>query len=135
MTDNELLHHTSQIASAYLSNNQVLAHEVPEVIGSVHHALSQIANPPSPEKPEAKPVVDPKKSVFRDQILCLECGSPFQMLRRHIRVDHGLTPDEYRKKYHLVADYPLVSPDYAARRSDLAKKIGLGTKGGRRKAA
>lgn len=127
---NELVSLTADIVSAYVSNNTVVPTDLPKLISETHGSLAQAAARASePLKEELKPAVPIKKSVTPDFLVCLECGKSFKSLKRHLRTDHGLTADEYREKWHLPHDYPMVAPNYAAARSKLAKKMGLGRKG------
>src|SRR6202163_1376845 len=117
------------IVSAYVSNNSVRTAELPGLIAEVHRALNgthAIANEPEPEP--RKPAVNPKRSVFPDYIVCLEDGKKFKSLKRHLRTHYDLSPEEYREKWGLAHDYPMVAPNYAAARSQLAKQMGLGTR-------
>jgi len=118
---------TANIVSSYVSNNSVPTAELPSLIQSVHGALGGAQSAP-PAEEERTPVVSVRASVKPDHIVCLECGAKVKMLKRHLAAAHGLTPEEYRARYKLPADYPLVAPQYAATRSKLAKKIGLGRK-------
>lgn len=127
-TNLELLTLTSQIVSSHVSRNSVAPGNLPEFIRSVHEALVQSGHS-IPEEPEQKPAVPIKKSVQGDYIVCLEDGKKLKMLKRHLKTAFGMTPDEYRKKWNLSADYPMVAPGYAAKRSELAKNIGLGKRG------
>ncbi len=123
----DLIDLAAEIVSAYVSNNSVPAQDLPTLIAEVHRALSsthQGMNQPEPEP--LKPAVNPKKSVFPDYIVCLEDGKKFKSLKRHLRTHYDLSPEEYREKWGLSADYPMVAPNYAAARSALAKKMGLG---------
>lgn len=123
---------TSDIVAAYVSNNTVSVENVPEFIQSVYSALAGAgAHPAAEEKPE--PAVSIRASVKRDHLVCLEDGKKMTMLKRHLMTEHGLTPAEYRARWGLPADYPMVAPDYADKRRDLAKKIGLGRKPGQRR--
>ncbi len=131
MTDqsmpNNLLTLTTQIVSAHVSGNKIAADDLSGLIATVHATLSTVGTSVAePEK--AEPAVAIKKSVFAGHIVCLECGRKLSMLKRHLSTDHDLTPDAYRAKWSLPASYPMVAPDYAARRSTLAKSIGLGRK-------
>lgn len=120
---------TAEIVSAYVSNNSVGASDLPGLIGDVHSALTRVTgNIETPEREEAKPAIAVKKSVTPDYIICLEDGKKFKSLKRHLRTHYKLTPDEYRTKWGLPHDYPMVAPNYAAARSQLAKKMGLGTR-------
>ena len=120
---------TAEIVSAYVSNNAVAASDLPGLIGDVHSALTRVAGAiETPEREESKPAVAVKKSITADYIICLEDGKKFKSLKRHLRTHYKLTPDEYRTKWGLPHDYPMVAPNYAAARSQLAKKMGLGTR-------
>lgn len=120
---------TARIVSAYVSNNNVQANELPQLISDTHTALAQASGDASPVKrEELKPKVPVKRSVMPDHIICLEDGKKFKSLKRHLRTHYNLTPEEYRAKWGLPHDYPMVAPNYAKARSDLAKKMGLGTK-------
>lgn len=101
---------------------------LPELIQSVNSSLSKIGGPAEPERPALTPAVSPKRSVFPDYIICLEDGKKFKSLKRHLSVHYDLTPDEYRAKWGLKSDYPMVAPNYAAQRSAMAKSSGLGRK-------
>ena len=123
----ELVELAAEIVSAYVSNNTVVAAELPNVIGSVFDALNQAAsNSTQPPREELKPAVPVKKSVTPDYIICLEDGKKFKSLKRHLRTHYDLSPEEYREKWGLPHDYPMVAPNYAAARSALAKRMGLG---------
>ena len=119
---------TADIVAAHVSNNSVAISDVPLVIRSVHDALSGLGGAVEPEVKQ-EPAVSIRASVKPDYIVCLEDGRKLKMLRRHLMTRYGMTPDEYRAKWNLPADYPMVAPNYAEQRSALAKKIGLGTKG------
>jgi predicted transcriptional regulator len=121
------------IVSAYLSNNTVPASEIPNLINEVHAALTRVARGPDARREPQKPAVPPKRSVTPEHIVCLEDGKKFKSLRRHLKSQYGLTPEQYREKWGLPADYPMVAPNYAATRSALAKKMGLGRQRARRK--
>lgn len=121
---------TADIVAAYVSNNPLPAANLPELIATVYAAVAGVGRPTEPTTEALKPAVNPKRSVFPDYIICLEDGKRFKSLRRHLSTDFGMTPDEYRSKWGLPADYPMVAPNYAATRSELAKKIGLGRKPG-----
>ncbi|QKC98839.1 MULTISPECIES: MucR family transcriptional regulator [unclassified Mesorhizobium] len=124
-----LIELTAHVVSAYVSNNPVPVSELPGLIGQVHIALKATAGGAAPEKSEAlKPAVPIRKSVTPDYIVSLEDGKKFKSLKRHLATHYGLTPDEYRAKWELPADYPMVAPNYAAARSALAKTMGLGRK-------
>jgi predicted transcriptional regulator len=128
----ELLRMTSEVTAAYVSNNPLAAAQLPEIIRTIHSSLAGLQSGGSAAEPLA-PAVPIKKSVHDDYIVCLEDGKKLKMLKRHLRTAYGLTPEEYRQKWGLPADYPMVAPNYAAQRSAFAKKIGLGRTGGRRK--
>ena len=120
---------TTEIVAAYASHNSMRGDDLNKLISSVHSALSALSNPSTPVEAEPQePAVPPKKSVRGDHIVCLEDGKKFKSLKRHLQTDHGMTPDEYRAKWSLPRDYPMVAPEYAAARSELAKKSGLGVK-------
>ena len=124
---NELVELTADVVSVYVSNNSVVANDLPTVINDVYEALSKAsAKAALPVKEELKPAVSIKKSVMPDYIICLEDGKKFKSLKRHLRTHYDLTPEEYREKWGLPHDYPMVAPNYAAARSALAKKMGLG---------
>ncbi|ESY78541.1 MucR family transcriptional regulator [Mesorhizobium sp. LNHC220B00] len=128
-TIDALIELTADVVSAYVSNNPVPVGDLPALIGQVHAALKGAAGSVSAAEPEAlKPAVPIKKSVTPDYIISLEDGKKFKSLKRHLSTQHGLTPDEYRAKWGLPADYPMVAPNYAATRSALAKTMGLGRK-------
>jgi predicted transcriptional regulator len=124
-----LIELTADVVSAYVSNNPVPVGELPALIGQVYAALKGTVGNVSAEMPEAlKPAVPIRKSVTPDYIISLEDGKKFKSLKRHLSTHPGLTPDEYRAKWGLPADYPMVAPNYAAARSALAKTMGLGRK-------
>lgn len=124
----ELLELTTEIVSAHVGNNNVPPDELPKLIQDVFGTLSLVGVGTVPqEKP--KPAVSPKKSIFPDYIVCLEDGKKLKMLKRHLKTAYDMTPDDYRERWGLPSDYPMVAPNYAKHRSNLAKKIGLGTKG------
>lgn len=120
---------TARIVSAYVSNNTVAASEIPTLINETHAALSR-ASHAAPEAPrdDLKPAVPIKRSRTDEHITCLECGKQFKSVKRHLRTHHSLSPEEYRDKWQLPHDYPMVAPNYAEARSRLAKKMGLGTR-------
>lgn len=131
MTDNpvdaNLIDLTAEIVSAYVSNNTVAATELPGLINDIYNALQRTSGTQAEPEPEPlKPAVPVKKSVMPDYIICLEDGKKFKSLKRHLRTHYDMTPEEYREKWDLPADYPMVAPNYAAARSELAKKMGLG---------
>ncbi|MGD9866865.1 MAG: MucR family transcriptional regulator [Hyphomicrobiales bacterium] len=123
----DLVELTAEIVSAYVSNNAVVAGDLPGLIQETHEALSRASvRAAQPVQEEIKPAVPVKKSVAPDYIICLEDGKKFKSLKRHLRTHYNLTPEEYREKWSLPHDYPMVAPNYAAARSALAKKMGLG---------
>lgn len=118
---------TADIVSAYVSNNPVAASDLPTLISDVFAALQRTeVDNVEPEPEPAKPAVPIKKSIHPDYIVCLEDGKKFKSLKRHLRTHYNLTPEEYRERWGLASDYPMVAPNYAAARSELAKKMGLG---------
>lgn len=123
-----LIELTADIVSAYVSKNPVPVSSLPELIESVNLSLSKIGQSAEPEEPALRPAVNPKRSVFPDYIICLEDGKKFKSLKRHLNVNYGLSPDEYREKWGLKPDYPMVAPNYAAARSEMARASGLGRK-------
>jgi len=123
----------SDIVAAYVSNNVVQANDLPELIRSVYSALGNISAPAAEPEVRKDPAVPIKKSITPDAIICLEDGRKFKSLKRHLRTAYGLTPEQYRTKWGLPRDYPMVAPAYAAARSNLAKQMGLG-QGGRQPA-
>ena len=125
---------TTEIVSAYVSNNPVPASDIPALIAQVHGALSRVSNGAADGASDApKPAVSLKRSVTPEYIVCLEDGKKFKSLKRHLRTQYNMTPEQYREKWNLPADYPMVAPSYAAARSELAKQMGLG-QGGRQAA-
>ncbi|MTI18943.1 MucR family transcriptional regulator [Rhodobacteraceae bacterium RKSG542] len=125
--DNNLIDLTADIVSAYVSNNTVASADLPVLITDVYAALQKTSGTVKEPEPEPlKPAVPVKKSVTNDYIICLEDGKKFKSLKRHLRTHYDMTPEEYREKWGLPADYPMVAPHYAAARSELAKKMGLG---------
>jgi predicted transcriptional regulator len=124
----EILALTTEIVSAHLANNSVVQGEVAELIQSVFNKLNELATGEEPASVELTPAVPIKKSVTDDYIICLEDGKKLKMLKRHLMTAYNMTPEEYRAKWGLKPDYPMVAPNYAAKRQELAKKIGLGRK-------
>ena len=126
---------TANIVSAYVSNNTVASAEIPALISQVYSALMRVSNGghvATPAEP-LKPAVPVKRSVTAEYIVCLEDGKRFKSLKRHLRTQYGMTPDQYRAKWNLAPDYPMVAPNYAAARSQLAKQMGLGQQRRRRR--
>ena len=125
----DLIELAAEIVSAYVSNNSVPASDLPALINEVFVALTRVGTPVAETVIEPlKPAVSVKKSVSTDYIICLEDGKKFKSLKRHLRTQYSMSPEQYREKWGLPADYPMVAPDYAHRRSVLAKQIGLGTR-------
>src|SRR6201988_3894518 len=137
MTDaagKSFIHLTANIVSAYLSNNPTPAAEIPNLISQIHAALLRVSSGRSEALPEpAKPAVSVKKSINPDYLVCLEDGKHFKSLRRHLRTQYNMTPEQYRDKWGLPPEYPMVAPNYAVARSQLAKKMGLGQQARKRK--
>ena len=125
---------TAGIVSAFVSNNSVAASDIPALINQVHSALLRVSSgaKDAPTEP-LKPAVSVKKSITPDYLVCLEDGKKFKSLKRHLRTQYSVTPEQYREKWGLPADYPMVAPNYAAARSKLAKDMGLGQQRRRRK--
>jgi len=126
-TESRILSLTAQIVSAHVSNNALQAEALPGLIHSVFKTLSS-AGKDSAQPGKPQPAVPVKRSVFADYIICLEDGKKLKMLKRHLKTAYNMTPEQYRERWELPANYPMVAPNYAAHRSSLAKKIGLGTK-------
>jgi predicted transcriptional regulator len=124
----EILALTAEIVAAHVGRNAVARAQLPELIQSVFEALQGLATDAPAASAELAPAVPIKRSVTDDHIFCLEDGKKLKMLKRHLMTDHGLTPEAYRAKWGLKPDYPMVAPSYAAKRQELAKKIGLGRK-------
>ncbi|WP_438727316.1 MucR family transcriptional regulator [Parasphingorhabdus sp. DH2-15] len=137
-TDNEILNETlitltSDIVAAHVSNNSVAVSDLPVLISNVHGALHTLASEtgnPNEEEVRPEPAVSVRASIKPDYIVCLEDGKKLKMLKRHLMTHYGMTPDDYRRRWDLPSDYPMVAPNYAERRRELAKKIGLGRKPG-----
>ncbi|HEY8260426.1 MAG TPA: MucR family transcriptional regulator [Methylosinus sp.] len=133
MTSTNNIELAADIVSAYVSNNSVPAADLPGLINEVYGALMRVGSGAVVEPVEApKPAVSVRKSVTNDFIVCLEDGKKFKSLKRHLRTQYGLSPEEYREKWGLPADYPMVAPNYAKARSNLAKQMGLGQQRRRR---
>jgi predicted transcriptional regulator len=125
---------TASIVSAYVSNNTVPAQDLSTLINQVHAALTRVSSGQGEVASEPlKPAVSVKKSITADYIVCLEDGKKFKSLKRHLRTQYNMTPDQYREKWNLPSDYPMVAPNYAIARSELAKQMGLGQQRRRRK--
>ena len=130
----EVIEMTADIVSAYVGNNSVSTADLPALIQSIHRALTGISAGAEVVEPAPKePAVPLKKSITPDYLICLEDGRKFKSLKRHLRTKYNMSPDEYRAKWNLAKDYPMVAPNYAKARSDLAKQMGLG-QGGRQAA-
>ena len=123
-----LIELTAEIVAAYVSNNSVAANDLPNVISQVHAALSGTTMPVEEVVEKPVPAVTVRRSIQNDHLICLEDGQKFKSLKRHLMTHHGLTPEQYREKWELAADYPMVAPAYAEARSRLAKESGLGQK-------
>jgi predicted transcriptional regulator len=124
---------TSDIVAAHVSNNTLSVDEVPTLISTVYGALAGLGGSAPVEEARPEPAVSVRASVKRDHLVCLEDGKKMKMLKRHLMTEHGMTPDEYRQRWGLAADYPMVAPEYAETRRDLAVKIGLGRKPGQKR--
>ena len=122
----DLIAATREVASAYLRSNQVDLSDIPDVIKEIHDTFASLGKPEAPAQEPLKPAVPIKKSITPDYIVCLEDGKQFKSLKRHLQSHYNLTPEEYREKWGLPHDYPMVAPSYAEQRSALAKKMGLG---------
>ena len=126
-SNSELLGLTAQIVSAHVSHNPVPASDLPGLIQEVFRTLSGVGTRPAPEPERPQPAVPVKKSITPGYLICLEDGKKLKMLKRHLKTAYNMSPEQYRERWGLPADYPMVAPDYAKHRSSLAKKIGLGT--------
>jgi predicted transcriptional regulator len=126
--DDMLLTLTADIVAAHVSNNSVAVNDLPNLIQNVHSALNTISGKPAAAEARPEPKVPIRSSIKPDYIVCLEDGKKLKMLKRHLMTHYQMTPDQYRQKWGLNADYPMVAPNYAEQRRQLAKKIGLGTK-------
>ncbi len=124
---------TADIVAAHVSNNSVAVNDLPVLIANVHAALSKLDTPAAAPEIKQEPAVSIRSSIKPDYVVCLEDGKKLKMLKRHLMTHYQMTPEQYRAKWNLPADYPMVAPNYAEQRRTLAKKIGLGTK--RRKTA
>ena len=131
-TNESLITLTADIVAAHVSNNTVAVNDLPMLISNVHGALAGLSAG-NAQQPAPEPAVSIRSSIKPDYIVCLEDGKKLKMLKRHLMTHYGMTPDDYRKKWGLPADYPMVAPNYAEQRRTLAKSIGLGTKRGKRK--
>ena len=131
---NDLLALTTEIVAAHLSNNTVALGDLPQLINQVYKSLATIGTAPAVPAARPQPAVMIKKSVQPDYIVCLEDGKKLKMLKRHLKTAYNMTPEAYRERWGLAADYPMVAPNYARQRSRLAKEIGLGTRARRTRA-
>lgn len=127
-SEDTLLTLTADIVAAHVSNNSVAVNDLPNLIQNVHQALTGISGSKLETEEKASPAVSIRSSVKPDSITCLECGQKQKMLKRHLSTAHNTTPAEYRQKFNLASNYPMVAPNYAEQRRTLAKSIGLGTK-------
>jgi predicted transcriptional regulator len=125
---NDLLSLTAEIVAAHVSNNTVTVADLPQLIDQVYKTLANVGAEPAPQPERPQPAVPIKKSVTPDYIICLEDGKKLKMLKRHLKTAYDMSPEEYRDRWGLPADYPMVAPNYAKQRSRLAKQIGLGTR-------
>jgi predicted transcriptional regulator len=132
-TSGKIIELTANIVAAYVGNNAVASADIPALINQVHSALTRVVSSPSDGGAEPlKPAVSVKKSITPEYIVCLEDGKKFKSLKRHLRTQYNMTPEQYRDKWDLPVDYPMVAPNYAAARSQLAKQMGLGQQRRRR---
>jgi predicted transcriptional regulator len=131
IADEELLRMTADVVAAYVSNNVLATQQIAEIINTVYTSLRSLETESDAKNEPLKPAVAIRKSITPEYLICLEDGKKLKMLKRHLRSTYGMTPDDYRAKWGLPADYPMVAPNYAAQRSAFAKKIGLGRGTGR----
>ena len=130
--NSELLALTADIVAAHVSNNSVAVGDLPRMIADVYDSLSGLGEAPAPAEEKLVPAVAIRSSIKPDFLVCLEDGKKLKMLKRHLKTAYNMTPDEYRQRWGLPSDYPMVAPNYAAQRSKLAKEIGLGTRRGKK---
>ena len=130
--NSELLALTADIVAAHVSNNSVAVGDLPRMIADVYDSLSGLGEAPAPAEEELVPAVAIRSSIKPDFLVCLEDGKKLKMLKRHLKTAYNMSPDEYRQRWGLPSDYPMVAPNYAAQRSKLAKEIGLGTRRGKK---
>lgn len=133
VTSEMLISLTSDIVAAHVSNNSVPVDELPALIGNVFGALERLGEPAAAEAAHAEPAVSIRHSVHPDYVVCLECGRKMKILKRHLATDHGLSTAEYRERWGLSSEHPLVAPNYGAKRRALALKIGLGRQPGQKR--
>ena len=131
----DLLTLTTEIVAAHVSNNTVALGDLPQLINQIYSSLANIGSAPAAPAVRPQPAVSIKKSVQPDYIVCLEDGKKLKMLKRHLKTAYNMTPEQYRERWNLAPDYPMVAPNYARQRSRLAKEIGLGTRGRKSSAA
>jgi predicted transcriptional regulator len=131
IADEELLRMTADVVAAYVSNNALPTQQLAEIISTVYTSLRALDADSDIKSEPLKPAIAIRKSITPEYLICLEDGKKLKMLKRHLRSTYGMTPDDYRVKWGLPADYPMVAPNYAAQRSAFAKKIGLGRSTGR----
>jgi predicted transcriptional regulator len=134
LSSGDLLRMTTDVVAAYVRTNSLTTNDLPGVINAIHASLTNLNQDGGAAEPP-KPAVPIRRSVTPEYIVCLEDGKKLKMLKRHLRTSYNLTPDEYRTKWQLRPDYPMVAPNYAKRRSEFAKKIGLGLKARRKRGA
>lgn len=127
----DILGYTTQIVAAHLSNNQIAAEDIPALIQRVYKTLANVNGETAVTSERPQPAVPIKRSVTPEYIICLEDGKKLKMLKRHLKTAYNMSPEEYRERWGLSADYPMVAPSYATKRSKLAKDIGLGKRGGK----
>lgn len=131
LSTGDTLQLATDIVAAFVSNNAMAAEKIPGLLQEVHDAVRALASGGTASAGSQQPAVPVKKSVTNDYVICLEDGKKLKMLKRYLRTQYGLSPEDYRRKWGLPADYPMVAPNYAKRRSDFAKEIGLGRAGGK----
>jgi len=131
--EEEILRMTTDIVSSFLTHNSVPADSIPDLIRSVHATMGEISGSSAKPEPKSKPAIPVSKSITDEHIVCLEDGKKLKMLKRHLMTHYGMTPEDYRAKWGLPNDYPMVAPNYAEKRRQLAKAIGLGKKKGKKK--
>ncbi|HEV3176475.1 MAG TPA: MucR family transcriptional regulator [Stellaceae bacterium] len=131
----ELLTLTTEIVAAHVSKNAVAAADLPQLISQVYQSLANVGKGQAPNAERPDPAVPVKKSIHPDYLVCLEDGKKLKMLKRHLKTAYNMTPEQYRDRWNLAPDYPMVAPNYARQRSRLAKEIGLGTRGRKSSAA
>ncbi|MEC9346974.1 MAG: MucR family transcriptional regulator [Pseudomonadota bacterium] len=128
--ERDILEMTARIVAAYVSNNHVASEDLQTLIANTRNALAALREPQAEEEAVAEPAVPVRRSITPDYLVCLEDGKKLKMLKRYLRTRYGMTPDDYRRKWNLPPDYPMVAPSYAAQRAEFARSIGLGKKSG-----